>query len=320
MRALFAAALILLAVVATPSASAHGMRSAYVQITETDAGRAEVLVRTSVPGAHVEARFAAPCRSTDGEAASGVAVVDCKGELVGKSVSIDGLGPLVTEAVVWVAFRDGTTASHLLTRDAPRWELPGTARPMEVARQYVRLGIHHILTGGDHLLFLLALVLCLRRPRAVLAAETAFTFSHSLSFSAATLGWVHVSPRAAEACIALSLVMMAADIRTRGEASSSSMHGALLALVFGLVHGLGFAGGLSEIGVPDRGIPVALASFAVGVEIGQVAFLALVLGVVLVVARTRALPRLSLAGAYVVGGVGAFWLIERLVVCFAPSG
>jgi hypothetical protein len=96
MRALLAALLLLLVTLASPVATAHGMRSAYVQITETDAGRAEVLVRTSVPGAHVEARFAAPCDSADADTASGASIVDCKGDLVGKSIAVDGLGPLVT--------------------------------------------------------------------------------------------------------------------------------------------------------------------------------------------------------------------------------
>src|SRR5205809_535397 len=118
-----------------------------------------------------------------------------------------------------------------------------------VAVDYVRLGIAHILHGADHLLFLLALVLYVRRPRAVLVTETAFTLSHSLSFSAVALGWVHVFAPTAEACIALSLVLVALDVGRAHAERDAARQGAAIALVFGLVHGLGFAGALSEVGL-----------------------------------------------------------------------
>jgi hypothetical protein len=172
------------------------------------------------------------------------------------------------------------------------------------------------LTGYDHLLFLGLLVLLLRRARSVLLAETAFTLSHSVSFSATALGWIHVSSVAAEACIALSLVLLAADVRLRGAPASAS-RGASMALVFGLVHGLGFAGGLREIGLPEHAIAPALVSFGAGVELGQVAFLAVVLGVLHLVRHASQLSRVEMGAVYAAGTVSAYWLFERVAVCLS---
>jgi hydrogenase/urease accessory protein HupE len=195
-----------------------------------------------------------------------------------------------------------------------------------IAAGYVRLGFEHILTGYDHLLFLTALVLLLRRPRAVLLAETAFTISHSLSFSATALGLVRVSAPAAEAAIALSLVLVALDIGKDGDASNAgggvganAKKGAAMAFVFGLVHGLGFAGGLREIGLPEQHVPLALAGFAAGVEVGQVAFLAVVLLLVHLAVRRVPRARFEPALAAVIGAVASYWLVERTLVLFSNA-
>jgi len=324
-------AVLLALVAAERPARAHGMRTAYVEVTELEPGRAIVRWRSQVDGATIGLRFDAPCRtSRRAESAEHPAdpslVVECGTTLAGARMHVDGLGAVLSEAVVWVAFRDGTSASHLVAAGSPSWELPRAESFWVVASQYTRLGVVHIMTGADHLLFLLALVLCLRRVRAVFLAETAFTLSHSLSFSAATLGWAHVSSRAAEACIALSLVLIALDVPARdrrsvargigGPARRTKTYGPMLAFAFGLVHGLGFAGGLSEIGLPEHAIPLALVSFGAGVEAGQVAFLAVVLVIASLLGRMRTYPRFALAGAYAVGGVGSFWFIERIALCF----
>jgi hypothetical protein len=302
------------------------MRTAYVEILETEPGRAIVKWRSLVSGATLDVRFDAPCalarrdgpsdeRLPQGQAEHSF-VVDCGATLAGATIHVGGLGPILSEAVVWITRADGTSTSHFLTVSSPAWQLPYADSVWVVAKQYLRLGIEHIFTGADHLLFLLALVLCLRRPRAVLLAETAFTLSHSLSFSAAALGWVHVSSSAAEACIALSLVLVALDIPVGGGDRAPLAHGPLLAFTFGLVHGLGFAGGLSEIGLPDHAIPTALASFGAGIEIGQVVFLGAALGITSVLERTTFHPLAQRVGAYAVGSVGFFWLVERVGVCF----
>jgi hypothetical protein len=219
-----------------------------------------------------------------------------------------------------VTFLDGSTSSGCATGGNPRWAIPGPgAGALSVAARYVALGIEHIAGGADHLLFLLALVLCLRTVRAVLLAETAFTLSHTLSFSASALGWVRVSAPAAEACIAVSLVLVALDAGRAARDASRRAPGddawktAGLAFAFGLVHGLGFAGGLTEIGLPSSAVPAALIGFAGGVEIGQVAFLAIALAVLAVLERApRLLALAASAGALAIGGIGWCWLLERL--------
>ncbi len=273
----------------------------------------------------VRAVFAAPCVSAAGEAegdeARDVVTVACPGSLAGSRVTVEGLGPILSEAILIVSLHDGARLSRVLTEGDPSFTLPSAQGALAVARGYVRLGVVHILTGYDHLLFLLSLVLLLRRPRAVLLAETAFTASHSLSFSATALGLVRVSAPAAEAAIALSLVLVALDVGRPG-AGASVRGGAAMAFVFGLVHGLGFAGGLSEVGLPDAHVPLALVGFAAGVEAGQVAFLAVAL-LALHLASRHLLPRRVEAvarwGALLVGGVASYWLIERTLVCLSRT-
>jgi len=334
-RAILVLATLLVALLSGSAASAHGMQTVSVDVTELSPGRAVVHLRSSTPwGAVGRALFAAPCSTTSAEEdGDAVTRVECPGSLAGSRVTMEGLGPLLPEAILVVTLHGGERVSRVLTADEPTFVLPEAQGGLALAAGYVRLGIAHILTGYDHLLFLLSLVLLLRRPRAVLLAETAFTASHSLSFSAAALGLVHVYPPAAEAAIALSLVLVALDIGRPG-ADLSARKGAAMAFVFGLVHGLGFAGGLAELGFPDHDASWALVGFAAGVEIGQVAFLGAVLLAVHLaagpVARLRleadrrwgslwihrALPDTPLT-VLVLGGIASYWLIERTLVCLS---
>jgi HupE / UreJ protein len=322
MRAvLFAALLALLLVVSTP-ASAHGMRSVFVEIEEVSAGRAALHLRTSVADPSLEVALGSGCvLYLGGETTllDRTGTVACEGGLAGHALTLRGLGPVSGEAVVWVRYADGASTSHLLTRDASTWTLPPRVSFWAVGKQYVELGVRHILGGYDHLLFLLLLVLTLKTPRSVLLAETCFTLSHSVSFTATALGWVRVAPAPAEACIALSLALVALDIgrsRVGFGAAASPRNVAGLAFLFGLVHGLGFAGGLREIGLPERDVATALASFAAGVEMGQVAFLAAVLAIVHFARRMPSWPKVELVGAYAGGALSTFWIIERVKACF----
>lgn len=303
------------------SAEGHGMRSAYVEITQTAPDRARIAITGKVPVNGVELRAAAPCAIA---AAPDGIWLRCPERLSDAALTVTGLGPVVSEAVLFVTFLDGTTTSGCATASHPQWAIPGPgAGALSVAGRYVALGIEHIASGADHLLFLLALVLCLRSLRAVMLAETAFTLSHTLSFSASALGWVRVSASAAEACIAVSLVLVALDVGRAPRDASRRAHGALsvawpwktagLAFAFGLVHGLGFAGGLAEIGLPSTAVPAALAGFAGGVEIGQVAFLAIALAALAALERAPRLAHAAAsAGACAIGGIGWCWLLERL--------
>lgn len=313
-------ALLLLMLLATPAVHAHALRTVSVSLDELSPGLARVTVRLSAPDPSLRVRFPEGCVHTDETLEPGgeqAFTLRCPEPLAGGTLAVEGLGPVLGEAVFYLTLHDGRSLSHLMLADSARWRIPPATSTGEVARQYVALGVEHILTGADHLLFLVLLVLVLRRPRAVLVAETAFTLSHSLTLSATALGWLRVSAPWAEACIAFSLVLMALDVQRPDAPPVSVGRGASAALLFGLVHGLGFAGGLKEVGVPEQAVLPALAGFGVGVELGQVAFLAGVLGVVWGASRLRCWPWLTLAGGYAAGSVGSYWLIERVWLCLA---
>ncbi len=306
-------------VVALPRAAhAHGMSTAFLEVTELGQGRALLRLTASTSTSSLAIAPPTGCRDEEPDGA-GVRFVACDGDLEGRSLEVKGIGPLVSEVVLQVTFEGGAVVTRVLTADAPSWTIPRASHRGALLADYARLGAVHIFGGVDHLLFLAALALSVRKVRAVLLAETAFTASHSLTFTASALGWVHVSSVAAEACIALSLVLVALD------AAKAAADGVLvparraagLAFAFGLVHGLGFAGGLAEIGLPDRAVGWALLGFAGGVEVGQVIFLVVFVAALAAVTRVRALSRAPLAVAYAVGGAGAFLVLERLSVFVA---
>jgi len=316
-RRLLCSLVALVVLLTAGSAAAHAMRIGALRIDETSDTRALVRWTTTVPDARIlpelpESCVAAPIDVDMEAGGQRLWTLDCKGGVAGRVFGVRGLGPVVNEATVLVTFKDGRTASHLLTPSSPTWELPSAESAARVAASYVRLGVVHIATGADHLLFLVLLVLLLRRARSVLLAETAFTLSHSISFAATSLGLVRVAAAPAEACIALSLIFLALDVRE--EPQRDAWRGAAAAFVFGLVHGLGFAGGLRELGLPDAHAALALLGFGVGVEMGQVAFLAVVLGLAALLQRVRAFPRIVTGGAVAIGSLATAWFIERLLV------
>jgi hypothetical protein len=302
------AAIVLALLAVSAPAGAHGLRSAYIDVAEVEPGRALVHLRTATRGASLGVHVDGCALAASGE---DTWLLACDGGLAGHALIVDGLGPIVSEAVVSVG-----TATHLVRAGDPRVELGATSH--SAFREFIGLGLIHIITGYDHLLFLLLLVLLLRDVRSVLVAETAFTLSHSLSFTATALGWIHVSQAAAEVCIALSLVVLAADIELRAS-PPARWRGAAMAFAFGLVHGLGFAGGLREIGLPDDAIGSALVGFAGGIELGQVAFLALVLTALHLCRRVAVLPRLQHGALYAIGGLSAYWVLERATIALGWS-
>jgi hydrogenase/urease accessory protein HupE len=178
------------------------------------------------------------------------------------------------------------------------------------------LGVEHILTGIDHLLFVLALLIITGGGWKLVKTVTAFTISHSLTLTAATLGFVHVPQRPVEAVIALSIVFVAAEIVRihRGLESITSRAPWLVAFTFGLMHGLGFAGGLSEAGLPVGHIPSALLFFSLGVETGHFLFIGVVLSFIALVRRIRIpFPRWTeFVPPYAIGATAMFWVIQRI--------
>lgn len=250
------------------------------------------------------------------------AVIRCESGLVGREFEVSGLEATQTDVLLRVDFLDGRAFTHRLTPAAPLVEIPGEPTAYDVVATYLALGIEHILLGIDHLLFVLALLLLVNGWRALVATVTSFTLAHSATLAAAALGYVHVPSAPVEAVIALSILFLATELARRERSSTSPEHRDLtarapwlVAFAFGLLHGLGFAGALAEIGLPEASIPLALLFFNVGVEIGQLVFIACILGMISLARRLSLhgphwLPRFA---AYAIGSVAAFWLIERSV-------
>jgi hypothetical protein len=243
--------------------------------------------------------------------------------LAGQSFEIEGLPALQTDVLLRIDLADGTTHSAILRPSSPTFVVPEVASRREVAGSYWWMGVLHILEGVDHLLFLLALLLIVSGLGKLLQTVTAFTLAHSLTLALATLGFVHVPPAPTEAVISLSILFLAAEIlrKQRGEVGLTERRPWLVALAFGLFHGLGFAGALSEVGVPPHEVPLALLMFNLGVETGQVAFVLAVVGL-LAALRSSALPERHGAwqlAPYGIGAIAGFWTIERLVRAFAGT-
>jgi hypothetical protein len=237
--------------------------------------------------------------------------------LAGQSIRIDGLAALQTDVLLLVQFQDGTQHSAILRPASPEFIIPMEASTLEIAADYWQMGTIHILEGVDHLLFVFALLLIVDGFRALLKAVTAFTVAHSITLALATLEVIHVPPAPTEAIIALSIVFLAAEIvhKHDGRIGVTERWPWMIAFLFGLFHGLGFAGALSEIGVPQTQVPLALLMFNVGVECGQILFVVVVLGLL---ALLRRLPVSAPQGAwrlvpYGIGGIAGFWTIERVM-------
>jgi hydrogenase/urease accessory protein HupE len=244
---------------------------------------------------------------------------------------IDGLSATGTDVLARIERRDGTTQVVRLTPDHTSFVVTTAPNALDVVRTYFVLGVEHIITGADHLLFVLGLMFLVGSFRRLVATVTAFTVAHSITLAAATLGLVHVAQAPVEATIALSVMFVAAEVvhGARGQAGLAARAPWIVAFVFGLLHGFGFAGALREVGLPQKDIPLALLFFNVGVEVGQLLFIGAV--VTLLAVATRIIGRSSnkepgpwLAErlirtpvAYVVGSVSAFWVVQR-VVAFWP--
>jgi len=325
--------LLMLLLVATP-APAHEVRPAYLQIRETEPDTFDVLWK--VPGyadefrlgLYVEfpadvIRLGAPRGEFSGGSYSERWSVRRPGGLAGVTIRIDGLANTLTDVLVRLQQRDGTVQTLRLIPSAPFFVVEATQGKLEVASTYLKLGVEHILLGVDHLLFVLALLILVQGARRLVATVTAFTIAHSITLAAATLGVVHVPAPPVEACIALSIAFVAAEIvkGARGRPSLTVQKPWLVAFAFGLLHGLGFASALSEVGLPQTAIPVALLFFNVGVEIGQLLFIAAALTVIAALRRLPASHRAAavarLATPYLIGSVAAFWLVDRMTVFWA---
>lgn len=236
--------------------------------------------------------------------------------LSGKEIFIKGLNKTLIDVLVTVSYLNGEKATMLLQPDFDSAIIPGKTTAMDVIKTYTVLGIEHILLGIDHLLFVLALILITKGKWKILKTITAFTIAHSITLSLAALGYADFPGPPVEAVIALSIVFLAMEIlkNQKGEATLTSRKPWIVAFTFGLLHGFGFAGALSEIGLPQQEIPLALAFFNIGVELGQLIFVVVVLGLIKLLSFNKSWPSYSKQiPAYAIGSVAAFWMIQRVV-------
>lgn len=324
---------LVVALLALP-ASAHRLSPAYLGLTESSAGVYDVEWKVSVPGGLsdvLEPRIPEGCRVDGnvrtylvGDARLQHGVITCDDGIVGRELEIGGLPATETDVLVRIAFSDGSAFTHRLVPNAPSVIVPERAGTGAVISTYLILGVEHILIGIDHLLFVLALLLIVRGIGRLIATITAFTVAHSITLGAATLGIANVPSAPVEATIALSILFLATELARRDAAGArapedlTSRFPWVVAFAFGLLHGFGFAGALSEVGLPQHAVPLALLFFNVGVEIGQLLFVAVVLG------AAWAFRRASLAApawgpratSYLIGSVAAFWAIERSAAVF----
>jgi hypothetical protein len=337
MRGATRAATLLCALLVPAVALAHDVRPVYLSLTERAdgaGGRFDVLFKVPASAETqlaIEARLPPACREAsprDWQTVAGATVerwtVDCGEAGLGSGeIAIGGLELTLTDVLLHVEWRDGGRFSTVLRPESPSVRAApgeGDGKTSVPVIGFLRLGVEHILGGVDHLLFVLCLVLLVDGARRLLATITAFTLAHSVTLALATLGVVRVPSGPVEASIALSIVLLAVELvrRWRGEVGTTVRRPWLVSFAFGLLHGLGFAGALSEVGLPADDIPLALFLFNVGVEVGQIAFVAVVLGVIAAwraLARRGAfvLPRWApLVPAYAVGCVAAAWLLERV--------
>jgi hypothetical protein len=313
---------------------AHEVRPAYLELRQESDEVYRVLWRVPARG---EVRLAltvelpASC-ARQGEASSAIEGVvqsqswrvRCAGGLAGGEIAIQGLAGTITDVVVRLVLADGGTIEHRLTPDAPSFMVPTEPSGWDVVETYTLLGVEHILFGFDHLLFVLALLLLVRGGWGILKTVTAFTLAHSITLAAATLGYLSLPPQPVEVVIALSIVFLASEICrvAQGERPLSASKPWIVAFAFGLLHGFGFAGALSATGLPRDAVPLALFTFNLGVELGQLAFIGVALPVL---ALLRLLfaghERLALTlGAYGIGGLAAAWMIERVAVTLTQIG
>jgi hypothetical protein len=310
-----------------PSVPAHEVRPAYLELRQTGPETYDVLWK--VPGRGEELRFGVYVRLPQrcvkvGEVRTSVInnaftdrwTTQCEGGLAGGTIFIEGLSSTVIDALVRVERLDGSSQVTRLTSSSPSFIVEAAPRRFEVARTYIVLGIEHILTGIDHLFFVSGLLLLVTGVRRLLLTVSAFTVSHTVTLSLATLGFVHVRPAPVEAVIALSILFVAREVLRKHNDSGGLAQRKpwIVAFSFGLLHGLGFAGGLSAAGLPAGHIPLALGFFSAGVEVGHFSFVAIAL---LVIAAARKwvfeLPAWTAhVPPYAIGGVASYWLVARI--------
>lgn len=305
---------------------AHEIRPAYLQIIQTSKTTYEVFWKVpsmgdAVPKIHpVFPPFFTVEELKSPNQISGSVIysykISSEKTLEGKILTIDGLNKTLIDALVTITYLNGEKVTLMLQPDKDSSIIPGETSTSDVIKTYSKLGIEHILLGIDHLLFVLALIIITRGKWKIIKTITAFTIAHSITLSLAALGYVNFPTPPVEAVIALSIVFLAVEIikNQNGQETLTGKKPWLVAFTFGLLHGFGFAGALANIGLPQQDIPWALAFFNVGVEIGQIAFVLVVLIFIKLLSFKKEWPLvIKKIPAYFIGSIAIFWMIERVI-------
>jgi hydrogenase/urease accessory protein HupE len=327
-RSMRIAVLGLILAVGAMQAHGHEIRPAYLQITENADHRFDVLWKQ--PSVGTQLLRLVPVVSNgllDGppseeSAANSFLVRRWKNVKVardsfdGSSIRIDGLEYTITDALINLSFANGQEIQEILRPQRPSLTVHLTGTGKMPVPAYLMLGIEHILTGFDHLSFVLGLLLLVRSKLTLVKTITAFTVAHSITLAAAALGYVHVNPAVIEALVAFSIVFVALELvrAYRGQFGLTARYPWLIAFTFGLLHGFAFAGSLAQIGLPEHNIPLSLLLFNIGVELGQLLFVMAVLSLIWLLRRLpRGLPHWTTwIPPYAIGGLASFWVIQRL--------
>lgn len=318
---------LVLALFAAGTAYADELRPGYLDLTQTQPNQWRMtwkgplrsgLASRALPAIPKGCQADKPQRDLDETALRIVWNLRCARPLAGTEIRIDGLDQTIADALLRVAPRGEPVQTARLTPENNSYKVTARASRWDVARTYFWIGVEHILFGFDHLFFVVALVLLLRRGMTILKAVTAFTLAHSLTLIGTTLGFLGLPQRPVESVIALSIIFLAVEIvkATPDAPRLSQRLPWVVAFLFGLLHGFGFAGALKEIGLPEGEVPMALLTFNLGVEAGQVAIVLASLGVLGGIGRwtPRALWPAILLTTYAIGTIASFWFLERTLV------
>ena len=318
---------LILCCVLAVTTNADESRPAHLQLTLTESGSVNMVFKVPAIGNrrlglypklpdNCDAAFPPSAQIID-NAYTERATFQCAGGIVGETVVIDGLSSTFTEVLARVIRPDGATQVARLTPSAPSFVVEETPDTFAVISSYLLFGFSHILGGFDHLLFVLALLILVPNMRVLIWTITAFTVAHSITLAVATLGFVNFPQPPVEAIIALSIVFVASEIIhvSQGRPGLTQRRPWIVAFTFGLLHGFGFAGALTEVGLPEQAIPLALLFFNVGVELGQLAFVAAVLLSIALAKRVLGTTPtwMPTATAYAIGMVASYWTIDRLL-------
>lgn len=307
MRALLGLLSVLVALFAAAPARAHEMSMAEMEVRET------------APGDFIWSWSASNDKRPMGDDLVPVwpsrcqvngSALRCGKEGLKGALEVEGVGTRYSAAIVRVIWLDGQTRAYTMTAAQPSVQLFGSADDQrgrgEIFKAYVVLGVEHILSGVDHLLFVVSLLFLVGFRRRLIGTITAFTLAHSITLACSVFGWITLRSPPVEACIALSIVLVVSEALRERETLAKRLP-ALVSFLFGLVHGLGFAGALKDVGLPQRHLPLALLSFNVGVELGQLLMVGLAFGLVKLPISQRLLGPARRPALYAVGAVAAYW-------------